>query len=411
MAFDSRHSPTETWRAPHVWATAPPKSPTQGAISSFLGEEYTPSSPPSYRARPRSFAMLMNPFSSFTTGTGNTHQSSPTASAPSSSPPQPPTPALHLDEEPRKAHPTLNQVIHNESAPPYTLSSFMAYLSSMHSLESLEFLLDAARYRVMYDQAFVASGHPVHLSHPENDRVKTIWIRLIESYVRPGGSREVNLPGEIRDSLLRAPAQYTPPSPELLDASVSHIYDLMRDSVLSSFIAYCDASANASNQSSNKSDVSSSRSLWSKPGPRLNRANSSSSGTSSRSSFAEVQSQSPGTSVSSTSQPISIPYPVAPHHRNPFPPSSAARSVSGFFPQFASTTLDQSQLDAWLEASGSDDMSDIEEGGVVERNSSSGRASPMTPPLTPPPQGEGSPIKDGGIWSRKVKEKFRRRKN
>jgi hypothetical protein len=74
-------------------------------------------------------------------------------------------------------------------------------------------------------------------------------------------------------------------------------------------------------------------------------------------------------------------------------------------------TLDQSHLDSWLEASGSDEMSDIEESGSVGHHSSSGRsASPMTPPLTPPPQGEGSPIREG-IWSRTVKQKFRRKKN
>ena len=66
-------------------------------------------------------------------------------------------------------------------------------------------------------------------------------------------------------------------------------------------------------------------------------------------------------------------------------------------------------MDSWLENT-SDEMSDIDEGSVG-RNSSSGRASPMTPPLTPPPQGEGSPIREGGMWSRRVREKFRRRKN
>ena len=411
MAYDSRHTSAQAWTAPHVWGTAPPKSPTQGAISSFLGQEYTPSSPPSSRSsRPRSLAMLMNPFSSF--GTSNNTNNNP-ATPVSAPPPPPPPPGLtQNDEQLQKAYPTLTQVLHNETPPPYTLSSFMAFLSSMHSLEILEFLLDASRYRGTYEQAFVLSGQPPQPSHEGNERIKTMWVRLIEAYVRPGGSREVNLPGEIRDGLLHAPVEYTPPPPELLDASVNHIYNLMRDSVLSSFIASCDATTNASNQSSNRSDASSGRSgYWNKSSAtRLNRTNSNSSGTSSRSSSAELQSL--GTSVSSTSQPISIPYPVASqHHRNPFPPSSAARSVGGFLSQSVSTTLEQSHLDSWLEASGSDEMSDIEESGSVGRNSSSGRASPMTPPLTPPPQGEGSPIREGGIWSRKVKEKFRRRKN
>jgi hypothetical protein len=400
MAYDSRPSSTQAWTAPHVWGTAPPKSPTQGAISSFLGQEYTPAaSPPSSRSRPRSLAMLMNPFSGFTTS--NSNNNPPSASQPHS----PTAPSAQFDDEQQKLqHPTLNQLLHNEASPPYTLSSFMAYLSSMHSLETLEYLLDAARYRSIYEQAFVTSDQPLQPIHPENERIKAMWIRLIEAYVRPGGAREVNLPGEIRDPLLRAPAQYTPPPPELLEASVNHIYNLMRDSVLSSFIQHCDEKTNASNAS--RSDSSSNRGPWNKQ--RINRANSSSSGTSSRSSSAEIQS--PGTSVSSTSQPIAIPYPTSQQNRNTFPPSSAARSVGGLLSQSVTMTLDQSHLDSWLEASGSDEMSDIEESGSVGRNSSSGRASPMTPPLTPPPQGDGSPIREG-IWSRTVKQKFRRKKN
>src|SRR5947207_8465248 len=163
MAFDSRQSSTHSWTAPHVWGTGPPKSPTQGTVSSFLGQEYTPSSPPSSRSRPRSLTLLMNPFSSNSNNTSN--QSAP-----------PPSSLHQIDEEPKKAYPTLHQVLHNESPPPYTLSSFMAYLSMMHSLETLEFLLDASRYRSNYQQTFLApNAMPIQPSHPENERMKTMW--------------------------------------------------------------------------------------------------------------------------------------------------------------------------------------------------------------------------------------------
>src|SRR5271169_3136158 len=121
MAFDSRHSSTHSWTAPHVWGTAPPKSPTEGYVSSFLGQEYTPPAP---KSRMRSHT-VMNPFSSH-------HH-------------QPPTALPQIDEErpqqkqhdsSQRTYPTLNEVLHNTAAPPYTLSSFMAYLSTMHSLET-----------------------------------------------------------------------------------------------------------------------------------------------------------------------------------------------------------------------------------------------------------------------------------
>src|ERR1700686_4699930 len=103
MAFDSRHTPSHSWSAPHVWATAPPKSPTHGTVSSFLAQEYTPSSPPSSRSRPKSLTLLMNPFSH--------HHHAP--------------PHLQqIEEETPRAYPTLNEVLHNTAPPPYTLSSF-----------------------------------------------------------------------------------------------------------------------------------------------------------------------------------------------------------------------------------------------------------------------------------------------
>ena len=84
----------------------------------------------------------------------------------------------------------------------------MAYLSMMHSLENLEFLLDASRYRAIYQQTFLmADSIPIQPSPLENERINTMWSRLIDAYVRPGGSREVNLPGDLRDSLLQAPTQ------------------------------------------------------------------------------------------------------------------------------------------------------------------------------------------------------------
>lgn len=391
MAFDSRHSSTHSWTAPHVWGTAPPRSPTQGTVSSFLGQEYTPSSPPSSRSsRPRSLTLLMNPFSSH-------HHNQ------ASSPQQQP---LHqIDEEPKRVYPTLNEVLHNTAQSPYTLSSFMAYLSMMHSLETLEFLLDASRYRAIYQQTFLTPNSPtMQPSYPDTERVKIMWLRLIDAYVRPGGSREVNLPSDLRDSLLRSPATYTPPPPEVLDASVNHIYNLMRDGVLASFIASCDAQTQHS--ATSKSELSFTRSLWNKsPAGLLNRNNSGSSSNSTRSSSVELMT--PVTSTSSTSQPISIPYPMSPH-RTSYPPSSA-RSTGGYLSQSVTNHLDDAHLDSWMENT-SDEMSDVDDGSVG-RNSSSGRASPMTPPLTPPPLGEGSPVREGGVWGRRMREKFRLRKN
>jgi hypothetical protein len=47
--------------------------------------------------------------------------------------------------------PTLDEVLANTAPAPYTLSAFMAYLSQNHCLETLEFTLDAKRYREAYE--------------------------------------------------------------------------------------------------------------------------------------------------------------------------------------------------------------------------------------------------------------------
>jgi Regulator of G protein signaling domain len=242
----------------------------------------------------------------------------------------------------QRVYPTLNEVLNNTAAPPYTLSSFMAYLSMMHSLETLEFLLDASRYRTEYKHTV---GNLSSDSIPATDieRLQLMWYRLIDAYIEPGGSRQVNLPSSITEPLLHTRAEFSPPEPDLLDSSTTHVYNLMRDGVLASFIAHC--------------DVLQAPPITKKPTlkrPSMFRHNSTSSA------------------------PISIPYPISPQRRT--------------FPTSVSSVDDES----WEEGAESDDA----------EMSSSGRMSPMTPPLTPPPQ--DSPAKEGGtLWGWRVREKLR----
>ena len=145
--------------------------------------------------------------------------------------------------------PTLRDILANISKPPWTLQDFMAYLSKNHCLETLEFTMDAGRYRKHYakllGRARVENG-----PQPIGDRkyMQTLWQRLVDAYIRPNGSREVNLPANIRDSLLllspeEAPAEIPPP-PEELDLAIASIYELMEESVLVPFLnsAYRQAS-------------------------------------------------------------------------------------------------------------------------------------------------------------------------
>ena len=133
--------------------------------------------------------------------------------------------------------PTLPDVLSNSAPPPWTLSAFTAYLSQNHCLENLEFTMDAERYRERYDALSAQTGGmPISPSVEEAKYVRMLWQRLIDAYIIPDGPREINLPSDVRDTLLSISNHKTPPKPETLNAAVKIIYNLMEESVLISFL-------------------------------------------------------------------------------------------------------------------------------------------------------------------------------
>lgn len=135
--------------------------------------------------------------------------------------------------------PTLADVLSNNAPPPYTLSAFMAYLSQNHCLETLEFTMDANRYRKHYNSVAIPKDCQSVPSAKDCAYVRKLWRRLLDAYIVPNGPREVNLPCTIRDQILSIPNQRTPPSPECLDPAVDIVHELMRESVLVPFLSEC----------------------------------------------------------------------------------------------------------------------------------------------------------------------------
>lgn len=134
--------------------------------------------------------------------------------------------------------PTLDDVLANTAPPPYTLSAFMAYLSQNHCLETLEFTLEAKRYRESY-YALVDRLGDAGLATPEapeSQHLHMLWQRLLMAYIFPGAPREINLSSEVRDALLRHRDATAPPIPETLDSAVKRIHDLMDESIFLPFL-------------------------------------------------------------------------------------------------------------------------------------------------------------------------------
>ncbi|KAG9239590.1 hypothetical protein BJ875DRAFT_365177 [Amylocarpus encephaloides] len=133
--------------------------------------------------------------------------------------------------------PALHDVLASTAPLPWTLTAFMAYLSQNHCLETLEFTMDAKRYRKHYrEMADRDPLTPLSPQTPEVEYVRMLWQKLLDAYIVPNGPREVNLPSNVRDHLVSLPCQQTPPEPSELDHAVKIIYELMEESVLVPFL-------------------------------------------------------------------------------------------------------------------------------------------------------------------------------
>ncbi|KAF4551793.1 Hypothetical protein D9617_12g036830 [Elsinoe fawcettii] len=97
--------------------------------------------------------------------------------------------------------------------------------------------MDATRYKKHY--AKIMAKHADKGLSPQSKEaanIKILWQRLIEAYIRPNGSREINIPSEVRDPILNFDYTINPPPPEALDIAVAKVYELMEESVLVPFL-------------------------------------------------------------------------------------------------------------------------------------------------------------------------------
>lgn len=124
--------------------------------------------------------------------------------------------------------PTLEDILDDAAPPPWSLADFVAYLSRTRCLETLEFTLDAKRYKRAHAEAVQAGG---------SDHICDMWQRIMSAYILPCGQREVNLPAPVRDRLLGLRCSSSlPPDPCELDDAVRIVHELMNDSALLPFL-------------------------------------------------------------------------------------------------------------------------------------------------------------------------------
>ena len=96
--------------------------------------------------------------------------------------------------------------------------------------------MDAGRYKKHYAKMRSKAAEDGVPPSKDRDYVQALWERLVEAYIQPSGSREVNIPSNVRDPILKLRGGDLPPSPDALDPAVAKIYELMEDSVLVPFL-------------------------------------------------------------------------------------------------------------------------------------------------------------------------------
>ena len=269
--------------------------------------------------------------------------------------------------------PTLSEVLSNTAPSPFTLSAFMAYLSQNHCLETLEFTMDASRYRKHYEKmAAQMAGMPMSSDYEDCEYVRMLWQRLLDAYIVPNGPREVNLPSNVRDHLLSLPNAVGPPPPDALDHAVKIVYELMDESVLVPFL----------NEQSSLKGPQSCASSWNDSDENLHMRGSLDE----RSSHRSRTRRRPSPIAATTD--LSYTPPNRGHNR--------ANTTSNLSPALGRGTRIMGNVSHYSSGSGDASLTDDSVSG------SSPGGEPMTPPTTPPSSDmAGSPrLRQDNTWKK-----------
>lgn len=153
-------------------------------------------------------------------------------------------------------YPTLDEILNDEAPHPYDLSSFVGFLSRNHCLETVEFTKDVDTYTEKFNSGKCS-----------NNELYNMWRRIVDSYIRIDGIKELNLPCEVRTKLtaISLPRRnsmssdssgpnlsddeetYPPaPPPETLHSAVELAKDMMKENAYLPFISSVRSSHNDS---------------------------------------------------------------------------------------------------------------------------------------------------------------------
>lgn len=149
--------------------------------------------------------------------------------------------ALDMSHLPNKSHllwPKVEEIIEDTAPFPYTLGAFMDFLCRNHCIETLEFILEARRYRKTFSLLRHSCGDSP-IANAWKDQMILQWQRLMTVYIAPSAPSEINLSPAVRAKSLEATSVQSPPSPDLLEPAIQSMFRLINDSVLTPFSKEC----------------------------------------------------------------------------------------------------------------------------------------------------------------------------
>lgn len=138
-------------------------------------------------------------------------------------------------------YPTLEEILNNSAPYPYNLTAFIAFLSQNHCLETVEFLMDVAKYT-----DYCQSG-----SSTPNDMLIFMWKRIVDTYIRPEGPKQLNLPCDVRTKITSMSVQ-EPPSHAALSHAVDLVKEMIKENAYLQFISSVKCSSTATASPSNQ---------------------------------------------------------------------------------------------------------------------------------------------------------------
>lgn len=136
---------------------------------------------------------------------------------------------------PTPSRTTLESIISGKSPKPYTFDAFLDFLIHNHSEETLNFISEAKAYPGVYGAHWSSPDNSIVIQDPV--LVGRQWKSIMGTYILPGSPSEINLPGDIRESLLDImDVTILPPSPDQLDSALDHAYEILTHEALIPFM-------------------------------------------------------------------------------------------------------------------------------------------------------------------------------